>query len=59
MSSATLGMLVIVVLCTWACYAVAKRQQANVPFWVLMGACFGPFAVPFVFLARPRKTSQV
>ena len=57
--SATIGLFVFVILCTWVCYAVAKRREANVSFWVVMGACFGPFAIPFVFLSKPRKSSQV
>ncbi len=47
--------LAIVTLCsTLVCYSVAKKRRANVPFWVVMAVLIGPFAVPFVFFAKPR-----
>ncbi len=45
----------IVLLSTEICYWVAKKRGAKISFWVVMGACFGPFAVPFVFFANGKK----
>ncbi len=33
-------------------YTLAEKRGANVMFWTVMGAVFGPFAIPFVFLAK-------
>lgn len=43
----------IVAICTGICYSIAKARGAKVSYWVLMGALFGPFAIPFVFFAKP------
>jgi len=51
--SVTLFLVVISILCAGICYSVAKSKGANVPFWVLMAALFGPLAIPFVFFAKP------
>jgi len=37
-----------------ACHAIAKRRGGNPVFWRVMGLLFGPFAIPFAFLARPK-----
>ena len=34
---------------------IAEKRGVKVPFWVLMGAVFGPFAIPFVFFAKPKE----
>lgn len=47
--------LLIPVVCALTCYLVAKKRNAAVPFWVVMGAVFGPLALPFVFMAKPKK----
>ena len=36
-------------------YLIAAKRKANTVFWTAMGVLFGPFALPFVFFARPRK----
>jgi len=35
---------------------IAGKRGAKVMFWAIMGAVFGPFAIPFVFFA---KTDQL
>lgn len=47
--------VLIFILCAWACFAIAKSRQGDAPFWLAMGALFGPLAVPFAFLAKPRE----
>jgi hypothetical protein len=32
--------------------AIARKRGANQIFWFVMGFVFGPFVLPFVFLAR-------
>ena len=40
------------VVCIILCHRIAKRRGANPVFWGVMGALFGPFAIPFVFLIK-------
>ena len=37
------------------CHSVAKRRSANPIFWGIMGAMFGPFALPFVFFLKKQE----
>ena len=48
----SIAVAAIFVLCTWVCYLVAKKREAKVSFWVVMGILLGPFAIPFVFFSR-------
>lgn len=47
--------LLIPIVCAGICYSVAKKRNADVPFWVVMGALFGPIALPFVFISKAKK----
>jgi hypothetical protein len=47
------AVLLIFIICTGICYSVAKKRNAKVSFWVVMGALFGPLAIPFVFFSKP------
>ena len=40
------------------CHFMAKNRGANAVFWGVMGAIFGPLAIPFVFLAKAGDNSQ-
>jgi hypothetical protein len=42
------------IVCVILCHRIAKRRGAKPVFWGVMGALFGPFAIPFVFLAKPK-----
>lgn len=42
------------VFCIIMCHRIAKGRGANPVFWGVMGALFGPFAIPFVFFAKPK-----
>lgn len=33
-------------------YFIASKRNANKRFWLAMGIIFGPFALPFVFMAK-------
>jgi hypothetical protein len=37
------------------CHFIAKNRSANAAFWGVMGAVFGPLAIPFVFLSKARR----
>ena len=34
------------------CHFLARHRGANPVFWGVMGALFGPLAIPFIFMAR-------
>jgi len=42
----------------WVCHTVAKKRGLNQRFWQMMALIFGPFAIPFVFLAKPPPTDS-
>jgi len=43
---------IICILCAFLLWHIANRRGANTRFWAIMGAVFGPFAIPFVFLTK-------
>ncbi|XQW83592.1 hypothetical protein ACOYR1_10530 [Thalassotalea piscium] len=45
--------LVLNILSVSVCYYIAKSRKAQSYFWAFMGAVFGPFAIPFIFLSKP------
>jgi hypothetical protein len=42
------------IICVILCHQIAKRRGAKPVFWGVMGALFGPFAIPFVLFAKPK-----
>lgn len=46
-------MFAVIVASAVACHYIAKSRDANFVFWGLMGALFGPFAIPFAFFSKP------
>jgi len=34
------------------CHFIAKNKNANSVFWGVMGAVFGPLAIPFALLSK-------
>jgi len=52
-------LIVLSLLSMVICYEVARRRKADRRYWLLAGLLFGPFAIPFVFMAKPdRKRTQ-
>ena len=39
-------------------YFIAAKRNANTSFWLAMGILFGPFALPFVFMAKTRTEND-
>lgn len=54
-----LAMLFLFFACSAICFLVAQRRNANSSYWFMMGALFGPLALPFVFFAQPRNKETV
>ncbi len=56
MNSVSLAFIIIpIFLSLWICHSVAKKRGLNQRYWHIMAIIFGPFAIPFVFLAKPPK----
>jgi hypothetical protein len=54
------GIIVLIALLSIAiCRSIAKKRGANTLFWSIMGALFGPLAIPFVFLSKPKNINLV
>jgi len=51
-------LLILNILSIFVCFFIAKKRSAKASFWGLMGALFGPLAIPFVFLAKPVSTPE-
>jgi ABC-type dipeptide/oligopeptide/nickel transport system permease component len=47
--------LLVSLACALLCGLIAARRQARWVYWSAMGFAFGPFALPFVFLAKPKS----
>ncbi len=43
---------VLAIACVVLCHYIAKKRGVNPVFWGVMGAFFGPLAIPFIFLAK-------
>jgi len=50
-----IALLVVTIASVVICHTVAKRRGLKPIFWGVMGAIFGPLAVPFVFLVKPQS----
>lgn len=48
-----LVLILVTIASIVACYLIARARSGNAVFWGVMGAVFGPFAIPFAFLAKP------
>ena len=43
---------IITISCAFLLWSIADKRGANTLFWAIMGAVFGPLAIPFVFLTK-------
>jgi len=50
--------VVIAISCIVSCHYLAKKRGANPVFWGVMGALFGPLAIPFVFMSKSKKHTE-
>ena len=49
---------IICISCAWLLWGIADKRGLNTFFWAVMGAVFGPFAIPFVFLTKDKSTDS-
>lgn len=52
-------LLAITVVCAVVCHYLAVRRGLKPVFWTVMGALFGPLAIPFVLFAGRRASTSV
>lgn len=45
---------IIFAICASICYSMAKKRNASVPVWVVMGALFGPLAILALLFTKPK-----
>jgi hypothetical protein len=56
------GMIIIstiCIACAFLLWYIAYRRGANTKFWAIMGAVFGPLAIPFVFLTKNKASKAI
>ncbi|MBL7003144.1 MAG: hypothetical protein ISR69_03860 [Gammaproteobacteria bacterium] len=59
MNAVTLLLIILpIVISLWVCRTQAKKKGLSTQYWVTMAVIFGPFAIPFVLLAKSKKTSD-
>lgn len=51
-------LIAITVISVGICYYTAKQRGISKPYWIFIGALFGPLAVPFVFLVKSKHTNS-
>ena len=49
---------IICISCAFLLWFVAEKRGLNTKFWAIMGAVFGPLAIPFIFLAKDNSTKS-
>jgi len=45
-------LIIVIITSAFICHSIAKNRNANAVFWGVMGAIFGPLAIPFAFLSK-------
>lgn len=48
--TSALAILIVTLGSAIICHMMAKKRGKKPVFWGVMGALFGPFAIPFIFL---------
>lgn len=58
--SGAVAISIVCVLCAIILWHIAEKRGGNTLFWAIMGAVFGPFAIPFVFFSKkiPARTTD-
>lgn len=45
------------IVSVFVCHYIAKSRGAKPAFWGVLGAIFGPLAIPFAFMVKPRSSA--
>lgn len=49
----------ICISCAFLLWHMAETRGANTRFWAIMGAVFGPLAIPFIFLIKKPASKRI
>jgi len=49
---------IITISCAFLLWFIADKRGANTLFWAIMGAVFGPLAIPFIFLTKDKSAKS-
>ncbi len=49
-----LVLLIVTILSIIVCYQMAEKRGADPVFWAVMGAIFGPLAIPVIYFMKPK-----
>lgn len=49
---------IIPIGCAVLLWFMADKRGLNTLHWAIMGAVFGPFAIPFIFLAKKKPSKR-
>ena len=50
--------IIIPLGCAVLLWFMAGKRGQNTLIWAILGAVFGPFAIPFIFLTKEKKEVQ-
>lgn len=50
--TSAMAILAVTLASAIICHMMAKKRGRKPVFWGVMGALFGPIAIPFIFLSR-------
>ena len=51
-------LVVLNIISVVICYQVTKSRGGNTRFWGGLAVFFGPFAIPFIFLSKPKTAAK-
>ena len=52
-------LVMAITLCSaFICFTVSKEKGLNSTFWLWMAIVFGPLAVPFIYLSKPKEKDE-
>jgi hypothetical protein len=49
----TLLIFLVFLISIMLCHYFAKKRGSNPVYWGVVGAVFGPLAIPFAFMSKP------
>jgi hypothetical protein len=56
--SGAIVLSIISIGCAYLLWCMADQRGANTLFWAIMGAVFGPLAIPFIFLTKKQSSAS-
>ena len=51
-------LIIVAIVSAVICHRIAKNRHGKAVFWGVMGALFGPLAIPFAFFSKPDGNNE-